>query len=77
MEQLLVYEEAETTSQDTANESGQNQPQVGNVSSKPDVAQDRDAAPPSSITAGPVGPMTCHQDPLFDALSPALVGPTA
>ena len=77
MEQLSVYEEAETTSQDTANESGQNQPQVVNVSSTPDVAKDRDAASPSSIPAGPAGPVTCHQDPSSDATSPAVAGPTA
>ena len=74
MEQLSVYEEAETTSQDTTNESGQNQPQVGNISYQPDIAQDGDPAPPSSIPAGPV---TCHQDPSSDAPSPALAGPTA
>ena len=55
LKQLSVYEEAETTSQDTANESGQNQPQVVDVSSMPNVAKDGDAALPSSILAGRPG----------------------
>ena len=63
MEQLSVYEEAEMTSQDTA----KNQPQVVNFSATPDVVNDGDAAPQSSITAGPAGPMTCHQDPSSNA----------
>ena len=72
-EQLLVYEEAETASRDT--ESGQDEPKVVDVSSTPDVANDGDAAPPSSLPVGPAGPVTCNQDFSSAAPSPVLAGP--
>ena len=46
------------TSQDNALQSGEDQTPLVDVSSTPDVAKDGDAVPPSSIPAGPAGPVT-------------------
>ena len=65
------------TSQDNALQSGEDQTPLVDVSSTPDVAKDGDAVPPSSIPAGPTGPVTCHLDLSFTAPSPVLAGPHA
>ena len=72
MVQASVYEEAAMTSQDKALQSGEDQTPLVDVSSTPDIAKDGEAVPPSSIPAGPV---TCHLDLSFTALSPVLAGP--
>ena len=59
MKQLSAYEEGEQPTPNADLESGQEKTSGSCVSVLPDLSQDGDLAPPSSVPAGPV---TCRQD---------------
>ena len=72
MEQLSVYGEDSTPSQNTDQESDQDKNPFVDFSTMPDLSKDGDAASPSSV---PSGPVTCHLDLVSTIPSPALAGP--
>ena len=74
MEQLSAYGEDDQPTPKADLESGQMKTLSLSVSAPPDLSQDGDLAPLPSIAAGPMGPVTCHQDLPPPASLPVLAG---
>ena len=74
MEQLSAYGDGNQPTPNADLESGQVKTSSSSVSAPPDLSQEGDLAPPSSIPAGPTGPVTCHQDLPPPASLPDLAG---
>ena len=74
MEQLSAYEDGEQSAPQAILESGQDTTSGMSVSSHPDLSQDGDLVPLTSVPAGPTEPVTCQQDLPSPASLPVMAG---
>ena len=74
MEQLSAYKDGERPAPQADLESGQDTTSGFSVTVPPDSSQDGDLVAPTSVPAGPTGPVTCQQDLPSPASLPVLAG---
>ena len=74
MEQLSAYGDGDQPAPQASRESGQDTTSSRNVLSRPDLSQDRDSIPPTSVLVGQSEPVTCQHDLPFTAFLPIMAG---
>ena len=74
MEQRSTFGHGDQPAPQASRESGQDTSSSRNMSSHPDLSQDGDSVPPTSIPAGWSEPVTCQQDLPSTASLPVMAG---